>query len=317
MNLILKVCFGLFIASAILMDSTLSFAKSSDKNSTNESLKNGSPPPEFLEMSKKVLNKDQFLRKWLDVSYAKDSKSQVLDVYLPDTGNGPFPVLVVIHGGGWEMGDKSDFQVITIIESAVARGYAVASINYRLSGEAIFPSQIYDVKAAIRFLKANTNEYSLNPEKFAAWGNSAGGHLAALVGTSEGVSSLEDLRMGNSNQSSRVNAVVTWFGEFELSKTDFSPPLKKLFGGNPELVKLADVNKYITKDDPPFLIQHGSSDDIAPVTQSVQFATDLYKVLGKDKVTLDILLGEPHGGSRFEAPENIEKVFSFLDSVLN
>ncbi|MBP2654614.1 MAG: hypothetical protein H6Q73_2183 [Firmicutes bacterium] len=316
MKLNLKGCCGLFIAAVILIGANVSLAKSAADNAADPSIGHGGPPPEFA-INNKVLNKEQFSRKWLDVAYAKGSKSQVLDIYLPEKKAGPFPVLVVVHGGGWELGDKSDSQVITIIKSAVKRGYAVASVNYRLSGEASFPAQIYDVKAAIRFLRANAAKYSLNPEKIGIWGNSAGGHLAALAGTSGGVAKLEDLKMGNQNQSSRVNAVVTWFGAFDLTSIQDSRELKKLFKDTPtELKGAADVKKYITKDDPPFLIQHGSSDTLVPVTQSVQLATDLYKVLGKDKVKLDILLGEPHGGSGFETPENIARVFSFLDPIL-
>ena len=152
--------------------------------------------------------------KWLDIAYATTSTAQKLDVYLPE-GNGPFPVILSIHGGAFKAGDKRDGQLMPMLEG-LKRGYAVVSINYRLSPEAIFPAQIYDVKAAVRWIRANAKQYKFNPDKIAAWGGSAGGTLTALVGTSGDVKELEDLSLGNPTQSSRVQAVVDWFGQ-----TDF------------------------------------------------------------------------------------------------
>lgn len=119
------------------------------------------------------------------VAYATGSPSQQLDIYLPKTGTGPFPVIVFIHGGGFMVGDKNDGQEVPAV-SAVDRGYAVVSVNYRMSGEAKFPAAIHDIKAAIRFIKANAAKYHLDPSKVATWGDSAGAHFAALVGTSGG-----------------------------------------------------------------------------------------------------------------------------------
>ena len=158
-------------------------------------------------------------REWRDVAYATQSEAQKMDIFLPATGDGPFPVIISIHGGAFKMGDKADGQE-TAAKEGLNYGYAVASINYRLSGEAIWPAQIYDVKAAIRWIRANASQYGLNSAKIAVWGGSAGGHLSAMAGTSGGVSSLEDTSLGNAGQSSRVQAVVDWFGPINFLTMD-------------------------------------------------------------------------------------------------
>ena len=275
-------------------------------------------------------NTENIKRKWLDVAYASQSQAQKLDIYLPDEGDGPFPVIISIHGGAFKSGDKADGQVTPMLEG-LKRGYAVVSINYRLSGEAIFPAQIYDVKATVRWIRANANQYKLSEEKMAAWGGSAGGHLSALLGTSGDVKELEDLTQGNAAQSSRVNAVVDWFGPTDLLKMDEQlkdgnvknpqvhsvpgSPESELIGKNladaPELVKAANPETYITKDDPPFFIQHGRIDNLVPYQQSVNLAGKLEKAIGKDKVTLEILPDSGHGGSGFSSPQNIDKYLYF------
>ena len=280
-------------------------------------------------------NIENIKRKWLDVAYASQSQAQKLDIYLPDEGDGPFPVIISIHGGAFKGGDKADGQVTAMLEG-LKRGYAVVSINYRLSGEAIFPAQIYDVKAAVRWICANANQYKLNSEKMAAWGGSAGGHLSALLGTSGGVKELEDLTQGNAAQSSRVIAVVDWFGPTDFMKMDEQlkegnvknpqvhsvpgSPESELIGKNladaPELVKAANPETYISKDDPPFFIQHGRIDNLVPYQQSVNLAGKLEKAIGKDKVTLEILPDSGHGGPGFSSPQNIDKVFVFIDRIL-
>ena len=198
--------------------------------------------------------------------------------------------IVSIHGGAFKFGDKADGQLTPMLEG-LKRGYAVASLNYRLSGEALFPAQIQDVKAAIRFLKANAATYKINPEKIAVWGGSAGGYLSAMLGTTGDVADLEDKNQGNPTVSSRVNAVVDWFGpinfntmdaQFKISKkgkTDHDnadSPESLLLGKKiteaTDLVQKANPTTYITPDDPPFFIQHGTQDPLVPMEQSTEFA---------------------------------------------
>lgn len=273
-------------------------------------------------------------RKWLNISYATLSSAQKLDIYLPDEGDGPFPVIISIHGGAFMFGDKADGQLNPMLEG-LKHGYAVVSINYRLSGEALFPKNINDVKAAIRWIKANATTYKMNPEKLAAWGGSAGGNLSALAGTSGDVKELEDLSLGNPKQSSRIQAVVDWFGPTNFllmdeqliatgnGKPDHSEansPESKLMGQKiteiPAKVPLANPETYISKDDPPFLIEHGTKDQLVPTQQSINFAAKLTPVLGKEKVSIHLLEGAKHGGPQFETKENLELVFRFLDAIL-
>ncbi len=280
-------------------------------------------------------NTDAIERKWLDVPYAKASRAQKLDIYLPIDGNGPFPVIVSIHGGAFKGGDKADNQLTPMLEG-LKRGYAVVSINYRLSPEAIFPAQIYDVKAVVRWIKANARLYKFNPDKIAAWGGSAGGHLSALLGTSGGVLELEDLSMGNPAQTSRIQAVVDWFGPTDFLKMDEQlkeskvknpqthsipdSPESELIGKNlvdaPDRVRKVNPETYVTPDDPPFFIQHGQIDHLVPYQQSANLALKLEFVIGKEKVTFELLENNGHGGPGFTTGQNIDKVFTFLDQYL-
>ena len=157
---------------------------------------------------------------------------QKLDLYLPEKADGPLPVIVWVHGGGWLAGSKDGGGPALPF---VGKGYAVAAINYRLSQHAKFPAQIEDCKAAIRWLRANAKTYNLDPDHIGVWGASAGGHLVALLGTSGDVKELEG-KEGNTDQSSRVQAVVDWFGPTDLTKMGGShdqpnSPEARLFGG--------------------------------------------------------------------------------------
>lgn len=273
-------------------------------------------------------------RQWLDVAYAPRSPAQRLDIYLPNQGEGPFPVIISIHGGAFKMGDKADGQLKPML-AALKRGYAVVSINYRLSGEAIFPAQIQDVKAAIRFVRANAGPYKLSPDRLAAWGGSAGGHLAAMAGTTGEITLFDDPGLGNAAQSSRVQAVVDWFGPIQFDQMDSqfkvsgkgrtdhdlaNSPESELVGRQislaPDLVKRASPATYISNATPPLFIEHGKEDQLVPTEQSKNFYAELLKVLGPGKVTLTLLDGTRHGGPQFETPENLEKVFAFLDKYL-
>ncbi len=276
-------------------------------------------------------------RKMLDIPYASLSPAQKLDIYLPDKGLGPFPVIVSIHGGAFMFGDKGDVQVLPMLEG-LNRGYAVVSINYRLSGEAKFPALVHDMKAALRWIRAEAERWNFNPRKVAVWGGSAGGYLASMAGVSYNVPELEDLSLGNPGESCGVQAVVDWFGPTDFLKMDeqlraggFSPSPKDAHNGEcspesllmgeqitliPQRVKTANPETYISADAPPFLIQHGTKDDTVPCLQSVNFAEKLAKDLGSHRVTLDLLEGARHGDAQFGSPENLDRVFAFLGKTL-
>ncbi|MCJ7812663.1 alpha/beta hydrolase, partial [bacterium] len=159
---------------------------------------------------------NQIKRKWLDLAYGNLGEREKLDIYLPDEGEGPFPVIIYIHGGAWMGGSKNPGAALEEIN----RGYAIVAVGYTLSQEAIFPRQIYEIKAAIRWVRAHAKQYHIDPNKIALWGDSAGGHLSSLGGTTGDVEELEDLSMGNPDQSSRVQAVVDWYGPTDFLKMD-------------------------------------------------------------------------------------------------
>jgi acetyl esterase/lipase len=282
-------------------------------------------------------NIDHIKRRFLDISYARLSSAQKLDIYLPDQGEGPFPVILWIHGGAFMGCDKADLQVLPAIEG-LKRGYAVVAINYRLSGEARFPAPVFDAKAAIRWIRANAIRYQLDSFRIAAWGSSAGAYLALMLGTSTGVAILEDRTMGNPDEPCNVQTVIDWFGPSDFLKMDAqlaesglqSPqgmehnnansPESLLFGHTiteiPERVRAANPITYINKNAPPFFIQHGTKDAVVPVQQSVALAAKLKGVLGNCMVTLELIEGAEHADPRFETPENVDKVLDFLDKHL-
>jgi acetyl esterase/lipase len=266
-----------------------------------------------------------------NVSYATSSSAQKMDIYIPE-GTGPFPVVVLIHGGAFMMGDKSG--EASNAAALVANGIAAVSINYRLSGEAKFPAQIEDCKAAVRFLRANATKYNLNPDKIGSWGASAGGNLSSLLGTSSGVAELEGASLGNSGFSSKVIASVDWFGPinfltmdteasslgFTLSTNSSTSPESKLMGAAvqtiPAQVAKANPATYISADDAAFFIQVGSLDRNIPYTQSLNFYNALKTVKGSSDVSYELLDGAAHGGSQFSSSTNMAKVMAFFTKYL-
>lgn len=257
----------------------------------------------------------------LDLEYARiGERSLRLDLYLPADDSSPRPVVVWIHGGGWRAGNKRNCRLLWL----VGQGCAVASIEYRLSTEAPFPAQIHDCKGAVRWLRAKSTTYGLDTERFVAAGASAGGHLAALLGTSGGVAELEGDVGGNLEQSSRVQAFVDFYGPTDFVSWIRSPhgraidrpgsPVALLLGGIPsqrlELARKASPVTYVTSDDPPALIIHGSADPVVPVEQS-QILAERYRNAGLTAV-LHIIEGARHGGPEFDAPPVRRLVASFL-----
>jgi len=282
-------------------------------------------------------NADHIKRKFLDIPYAHVSPAQRLDIYLPDEGKGPFPVILSIHGGAFMMGDKADAQLLPFLEG-LKRGYAVVAVNYRLSWEARFPALIHDVKAAVRWIGANAGRYYLDLARIAAWGGSAGGYLASMLGVSAGIRELEDLNLGHPEQPCSVQAVVAWFGPTDFGKMDeqlaewglASPELQPhnapdspeslLLGAPlteiPERVQAANPETYVRPGAPPFLLQHGTRDVLVPALQSVNLAARLRQVLESDRVMLELLEGAGHADPRFESQENVTRVLDFIDRHL-
>lgn len=218
-----------------------------------------------------------------DVEYGKvGDRSLKLDLYSPKDSQEPVPGLVFIHGGGWRGGKKEDYRVYGL--TFAQKGYVVAVVQYRLSGEAKYPAAIDDVKAAVRWMRAEAESIGVDPDRIGVAGGSAGGHLAMMVGYSSDVEEL-DGESGHPGVSSRVQAVVDIYGPTDLT-TDFarnqSTPgslLDRFFDGSydeqKEDYEEASPIRYVTPDDPPTLILHGTIDDVVPVAQADLLAAEL------------------------------------------
>jgi acetyl esterase/lipase len=261
----------------------------------------------------------------------------LLDLFVPTTGKGAFPLIIKIHGGAFKAGDKA--MEATTVPAILAKGYAVASLNYRLSCEAPFPAAVQDVKAAVRFLRANATKYRLDPNRFASWGESAGANLAAMLGVTGGVSSdLDDPALGNAQVSSGVQAVVGWYGPYDFLSMDAqfqaSPPAacngttqshdpadspESIYVGGAIQTK-ADVSRkaspisYVAtaKKLPPFMLAAGDSDCLVPNQQSSSFHDALKKAGFTSSFTL--LKGASHGDSAFETTQTAPAL-AFLKKV--
>ena len=267
-----------------------------------------------------------------EIAYANQSDAQKLDLHLPSPVPDSCPVIVWLHPGGYTMGDKE--MVEPVVDYILERGYAVASMNYRLADEACFPAQLFDAKAAIRWIKANAATYTLNKEALAAWGVSAGSTFAALLGTTANILELENLSMGNSKESSHVNAVVDLIGPvdflhmnsqllelgYQPLRDDVASGICMMIGGQPteypERCRAINPATYITADCPPFYLQHGTSDHLVPYLQSVNLARALVDNIGQEKVMLNIIENVDHFDPEHNAPENINKALDFLDRYL-
>jgi acetyl esterase/lipase len=255
-------------------------------------------------------------------------RNQVLDLYLPEQASDkPLPLMIWIHGGAWMGGSQVNPPVLYL----VGKGFAVASIQYRFSSDAIWPAQGYDCKAAVRFLRANAAKYNLDPNRFGVGGDSAGGHLAAFVGTSGDVKDMEG-DLGNPGVSSRVQAVVDWFGPTDLlvmgqqagpgsmiQHDAPDSPESRLMGGpvheKRDLAKTANPLTYVDGTDPPFLIMHGDNDQLVPLGQSVILAKALIDA-GVAEVTMRIIHGAGHEGPQFRNAESQRLTEEFLSRKL-
>lgn len=254
-----------------------------------------------------------------DLEYAKVGDVRLaLDLYLPNEGDGPFPVIVAIHGGAWSAGTRGQAQGIR----QASRGYAVAAISYRLSGVATFPAQIEDCKAAVRWLRAHAKKYNLDADRVGATGHSAGGHLASLLGTTAAVKEFD--KGDNLDFPSKVQAVCALSGPTDflqmqahalkgskLNHDSPNAPEAKLIGGpiqkNKEKVAKANPITYVSKDSPPFLLIHGDQDPLVPFHQA-QLLHDALKEKGVS-VQLHLVKGAGHGVGGREVNELIDRFF--------
>jgi acetyl esterase/lipase len=261
-----------------------------------------------------------------DIQYATSAAGEPLrlDLYAPESGAGA-PLIVWIHGGAWENGNKSAMPLAPVIE----RGFAVASLDFSPASKALFPGQIYEIKAAIRFLRAQAKQYGYDASRVAIAGASSGAHLAAVVGTSNGRSELEGTLGDHRNESSAVDAIVSYFAATNLTtilaqSTPFGlglrePALKRLLGAAPKdaepLARLASPVFQVDGSDPPLLLFHGDQDPQMPINQSHELE-GAYERQGLD-AELVVVHGAAHGGDAFYSPENVQRVATFLSAQLD
>ncbi len=261
-----------------------------------------------------------------DLSYCTvDGVALKMDVHYPASADGAVPALVYVHGGGWTSGEKSSGEGSRLLTTFAQQGYLAVAIDYRLAPQFKFPAQIEDVKCAIRSLRAHAAEYGLDPNRIGVLGGSAGGHLVSLLGVSDPSAGFEGTG-GYAEESSRVQAVVDMFGPSDLTQEFDGANLRiarQVFGvtdkSSPVLAQASPVT-YVSPDDPPFLILHGSQDDLVPPSQSQA----LYDRLTLAGVPATLILVEnaghsfaPVGGAIHPTHEEIEQtILEFFDQTL-
>jgi acetyl esterase/lipase len=265
----------------------------------------------------------QSAREYKDVVYATvDGKPLALDLYLPANKKSP-PLIVWVHGGAWSMSDKKQYPGILI-----EKGFALASLDFRQSTEARYPAQVFDIKAGVRFLRAKAKDYGYRADRIAIAGASSGGHLAAMVGVTNGTRELEGTGGDFLRTSSDVQAIVSYYGASNLTtilaqSTPFGlnvrkPALDRLLGGQPEavpeLAKLASPVFYVDPKDPPLLLLHGDQDPQMPINQAHELE-GAYKKLGLD-VDLDVVHGAAHAGPMFYEEPHLRQVVEFLHRTI-
>lgn len=287
------------------------------------------------KLSDKYLNSGY--RKYFDLAYGHVSQDQKLDLWLPDEpASGPYPVVMYFHGGAFRAGAKREDQSEPVIRG-LERGYAIADVDYRKSGEAVFPAMLQDAKAAVRFLRENAPKYDLDPDRIVAWGASCGGWIVSMLGVTAGNTAFDGEGQAHGEQSDAVRAVVDWCGpcgNFLLMDPDFAESglgeqvhtaadsAEGLFMGSclteiPELCRLAAPGTYVHADVPAFLIVHGKQDQVVPVQQSQRFYRELVRAAGEDCVEYHELEGVYHHGKPWNDNPVIAKItWDFLERVL-
>jgi acetyl esterase/lipase len=276
-------------------------------------------------------------RSRLEVAYAAVSTAQRLDLHLPPAADPtPVPLVVAIHGGAFAFGDKGDV-VRRLVDPLTAAGFAVASLNYRLSGEASFPAPVQDVKAAVRWLRAHAPEHGIDPDRIGAIGESAGGYLATMLGVTGGLDTFDDPALGNPGVSSAVRAVVDLYGPVNFSTMDDQlrsnprcrpgdavhnaarSPESLLLGRQiteaAPLVRAACPLTYLSRDAPPapFLIEHGDADCTVPFQQSEELADGLVAIGAPARLTI---LRDAGHADDFPLPRRMPGILEFLADKL-
>jgi acetyl esterase/lipase len=255
-----------------------------------------------------------------DIVYTKAGDAELkLDLTRPGGGEGPFPAVVVIHGGAWRAGNKADVRGISA--EFARRGYVAVGPQYRFCPKDTFPAQVHDVKAAVRWIKSNAKKYRVDPERVGAMGFSAGGHLALMLGLTSPSDGLEgDVQAGAPD--SRVRAVVNYFGPSDLAASDIpdicKPWVRDFLGGTPTdkpaAAAQASPLTFVSKDDAPVLTFQGTKDALVPYNQAIKLADAMSAkgVAGR----VELLVGADHGWTGPELERTVDETFRFFNKNL-
>jgi len=269
-------------------------------------------------------------RKFLDCRYGNDPR-QAVDIYLPNDGAGPFPIVFFVHGGTWMHGQKDDAQLAPFIGGA-ARGYAVVSIGYRLVPDVRYPDNLFDVKAALRWVARNAGEYMLDPSRTALCGDSAGAHLAMMAAFTRGVAVFGDVA---GEPECNVLAVVEQFGPTDFARiyehfeeSGVTPAMNPgepsaidaMLGARaeliPNLLRFYNPIDNVHPGVPPVLLQHGMRDSIIPYQQAAVLYEKITAVAGGGMAELDVNESYTHADPGYASPESVERIYRFIGKYL-
>jgi len=291
------------------------------------------PPEEiekmFARLGELTLDVSGIRRKFLDCSYGDDPR-QAMDIYLPNEGDGPFPVVFFAHGGSWTGGIKNDVQVVPFM-GGVERGYAVVSLGYRLIPNIRYPENLIDIKAALRWVAQNGENYLLDPERTALCGASAGAHLIMMAAFTQGQAAFGD----EPGPTCRVLAVVEQFGPADFRRfhdhyRESGFPCAYMQGAHssldlllgveaervPNLVRFCNPIDSVRPGIPPVLLQQGRRDPIIPYQQAVELYEKINSVAGEGMAELDLSEDFLHADPGYAAPESVGRIFGFIDKHL-
>jgi len=289
----------------------------------------------------------QFSRHWLDVPYADEDPRQVLDIWLPDDGDGPFPLVVFVHGGGWISGDKRENTMPGVFKLP-SQGYAVACVEYRLAPQVTWPAPLFDVRAAIRWLRAHGSDYHLKTDKIVAWGNSAGGHILNMVAALGGRNIQRGEHLGNADQSDAIQGLVNLYAPSDMYQIDLCNVLPEsavadvtpgsalnaadtaaegmafphnLIMGfkcsrNPEAAAYGSPIHFVTENFPQAYFLHGTEDVVVPFSQSAAMTNKVNETCHEQRAKLESFSGAGHGHPSMKTDEVVDRIIDFIDAVL-
>jgi acetyl esterase/lipase len=293
----------------------------------------------------KEIDPTQFKRYWLDVKFGPDPR-QSMDIWLPDEGDGPFPLIVFVHGGGWVGGDKRENTMPGAFK-VMSQGYAMAAINYRIAPDVVWPAPLEDVRAGIRYLRAHAAEYNLKTDKIAAWGNSAGAHILNMVAALGGRPIMKGKELGNPEVDDSLQCLVSLYGPSDMYQVDLCNRLTEddvvnATGGtevrndqgegmvfphnlimgfkcsrNAAAASFGSPVNFVTPDFPPAYLMHGISDPVVPYTQSVSFRNKINETCyDNNRCKLKLFEGATHGDPCMKTNEVVDDILDFIDAAI-